>query len=73
MYKTFHIEPKSMKFEGMVIIISLDLTEEISFFRTQEGMYMVLAVLQSTRKDYRQDSEDYLNSGNYIVNCINLL
>ena len=32
-------------------------------------MYMVLPVLQSTRKDCSQDSEDYLNSGHrsYII------
>ena len=29
-------------------------------------MYMVLPVLQSTRKECRQDSEDYLNSSHYF-------
>ena len=29
-------------------------------------MYKVLPVLQSTRNDFRQDSEDYLNSGHTL-------
>ena len=44
-------------------------TEETYLFTTGEGgdMYNVLPVFQSTRKDCRQDSEDYLNSGHTLL------
>ena len=33
-------------------------------------MYKVLPVLQSTRKDCKQDSEDYLNSGRLYISIV---
>ena len=76
-----HIEPKSTKFNDLAgDDYFIKSTEEIFLFRTGGGgggrgegeggvddLYMVLPLLQSTRKDCRQDSEDYLNSGHTLL------
>ena len=63
-----------MKVNKMVMIILFKHTEETFLFTTGErggggggGMCNVLPVFQSTRKNCRQDSEDYLNSGHSLL------
>ena len=50
----------------------IKLTEESFLFRTEGGggggyVHDFTPVLQSARKDCRQDSEDYLNSGHTLL------
>ena len=68
-----HIESKINEIQyGDDYVIKLTLvTEEIFLFRTEGGIYKILPVLQSTRKDCRQasrqDSRRLLELRSYII------
>ena len=61
-----HIEPKLTKLNDMVMITLLNLQKRFSCLEQREYVHGFTPVLQSTRKDCRQESEDYLNSGHTL-------